>query len=393
MIIIKTLNLSSLRRLTFFLSLIILSILTWACQGQEVKPDEFVEINRFNVEHIDEILTIQGEPGYPIAAMIIQTGSEKLRFVQSGEASSIQTWDIVTQEKLSQTTVGSINSIGATFSQDGTVLASLLNEASSKALSSRAGYGFQVIDAETGETILTQEDNALSLALTFNGNWLLVGGNDGYRLWSVTEQKSILSVVSGGQEHGGVAAVTTNRDNSRAVFDLSGQRIEFYALNLNTKQKPDGTHFLFTPSDKAVAIQFSPDDKWLVRLGGSSLTFFYLVEIDRLLFDSEEVEEIYKMETLQEKWEAMQLLNEEVETYTFSKTRESINTGDLTISPNGDLLAIGTKSGWELWSVESQELLMQHEAEEVYALAFSPDGRWFAWGDAQGVVHIWGIRQ
>jgi WD40 repeat protein len=28
---------------------------------------------------------------------------------------------------------------------------------------------------------------------------------------------------------------------------------------------------------------------------------------------------------------------------------------------------------------------------QVYAVTFSPDGRLFAWGDANGVVHLWGV--
>ncbi|MEK7784038.1 MAG: WD40 repeat domain-containing protein, partial [Chloroflexota bacterium] len=39
------------------------------------------------------------------------------------------------------------------------------------------------------------------------------------------------------------------------------------------------------------------------------------------------------------------------------------------------------------------ELVASGTDVEVYAVAFSPDGRLFAWGDASGVVHVWGVPQ
>jgi WD40 repeat protein len=67
--------------------------------------------------------------------------------------------------------------------------------------------------------------------------------------------------------------------------------------------------------------------------------------------------------------------------------------GALAFSPSGDLLAVGTIEGWRLWSVQRKELLMEHKAEGVYALTFSPDGQLFAWGDAHGTVHVWQITE
>lgn len=63
--------------------------------------------------------------------------------------------------------------------------------------------------------------------------------------------------------------------------------------------------------------------------------------------------------------------------------------GDVTFSPDGKLLAVATAAGWQIWSVKDRQLLLEN-LQATYAVAFSPDGHLFAWGDANGVVHIWG---
>jgi len=62
----------------------------------------------------------------------------------------------------------------------------------------------------------------------------------------------------------------------------------------------------------------------------------------------------------------------------------------LAFSPDGTLLAVGTASGWQLWSVGDKKLLLENE-RATFAVAFSPDARLFAWGDAEGVIHLWGV--
>lgn len=73
-------------------------------------------------------------------------------------------------------------------------------------------------------------------------------------------------------------------------------------------------------------------------------------------------------------------------------TQESDSVG-LIFSPTGDLLAVNTIDGWEIWDIENRQLLLKHSGVPVSAVAFSPDGRLFAWGDTQGVVHIWGVKE
>jgi len=385
LIVIKTVHLSKL--LTYLLLLLIF-VLTASCQNSKTKS--FANISRLNIKQIDEVFTIQGEYQTSISALVIQPGNEHIRFVQSDEVTSVQTWNILSQEKVNQ--IDFDNLIGATLNPNGLQLASYLNNPSKIAITSDPGYGFQVIDTETGEITFSQSANALSLALSNNGEWILVGEAGGYGLWNVVQQKPVLSVVSGGlSEHNGVTAVAFNKDNSRAAFALSGDRTEFYTLDLEINKKPVGTHFLQGPNDNAIAIQFSPDNQWLARLADVSLTFFHISEIERLMFESEEAQELLAIEDIKERWDAMLEIQKSVEEQTFTHTRTSIGSGTLAFNPNGDLLAIGTDNGWEIWDVDNQEMILEHETEGVYALTFSPDGRWFAWGDMNGLIHIWAV--
>jgi WD40 repeat protein len=65
-------------------------------------------------------------------------------------------------------------------------------------------------------------------------------------------------------------------------------------------------------------------------------------------------------------------------------------TASLAFDPSGNLLGVGTANGWQIWDVKDKKLLAQGTGQ-VYAVTFSPDGRLFAWGDANGVVHLWGV--
>jgi WD40 repeat protein len=62
----------------------------------------------------------------------------------------------------------------------------------------------------------------------------------------------------------------------------------------------------------------------------------------------------------------------------------------LVFSPDGSLLSVGTASGWQIWSIENKKLLLENE-HPTFAVAFSPDGRIFAWGDTEGDIHLWGV--
>lgn len=66
-------------------------------------------------------------------------------------------------------------------------------------------------------------------------------------------------------------------------------------------------------------------------------------------------------------------------------------TASLAFDPTGSLLAVGSANGWQIWGVEDKQVLAEMREVEVYAVGFSPDGQLFVWGDADGLVHVWGL--
>jgi RNA polymerase sigma factor (sigma-70 family) len=64
----------------------------------------------------------------------------------------------------------------------------------------------------------------------------------------------------------------------------------------------------------------------------------------------------------------------------------------IAVSPDGNTLAIPNGAKIGLWDLSSGKRIRQLEAEkvtEIYALAFSADGKWLASSDKSGTIHFW----
>jgi WD40 repeat protein len=66
-----------------------------------------------------------------------------------------------------------------------------------------------------------------------------------------------------------------------------------------------------------------------------------------------------------------------------------------SISPDGEILAIGTKQDTiHLWSIPQREriaTLSSNSVSSIYSLDFSPDGAYLAAGSSNGTVHVWHV--
>lgn len=57
----------------------------------------------------------------------------------------------------------------------------------------------------------------------------------------------------------------------------------------------------------------------------------------------------------------------------------------------GDIIAVGTGNGIQIYSVVDKEKITEFEVGEVTAIYISPDNRLLIWGDSYGHVHLWGV--
>jgi len=73
-------------------------------------------------------------------------------------------------------------------------------------------------------------------------------------------------------------------------------------------------------------------------------------------------------------------------------TYEVVSTSAaLAFDRRGQFLFIGADSKLVVLNLSSKSLLAQYEANEISAIAISPDNRLVIWGDMSGTIHIWGV--
>jgi hypothetical protein len=114
---------------------------------------------------------------------------------------------------------------------------------------------------------------------------------------------------------------------------------------------------------KPLALAFSEDRRWLARVRGTELAVW---DLQSAAFEGQ--------------------LAQSVGT-------DVGDTASLDFNPSGRLLAVGTINGWQMWDMIGKQKLIENNDAPVYAVAFSSDGRLFAYGDANGVIHVWGVRK
>lgn len=72
--------------------------------------------------------------------------------------------------------------------------------------------------------------------------------------------------------------------------------------------------------------------------------------------------------------------------------RESIHFDDISVSPDGTLVAGATNEDWiRVFRIPSGEVVttLSGHAEDATAVAFSPDGQWLATGGLDEVIRVW----
>lgn len=378
----------------------LLCLLSSGCQ-QSLKLETGDVITKDNVTKMIEVAKFRAKPDQPIAALVISPDGQNLILSQAGEQGIIQKWALLEQKRLNEIVTNPVSVAGTAFDLNGQLLgltAGKTDLTAGTALSTDLS-GVMVIDTETGLANLEfgygyggvrrPEGDFLSDVVFSPDRRLLIAIDGGIvNFFDIIEEKNLVGTA----QNGNVA--TFNKTGSKVALATANGFISLYRLKLeaNSEIKIDRSYDLDTVAGFPLTLAFSPDDQWLAHLGQNHLTFFNLQEIEMVHEKATTAGAKYDDEADIEEYRKLYLsLIEQLEQSSVLKSIPSSLAGDLAFNPLGDLLAVGTAVGWQMWDVEQQELLIQKDAEGVYALTFSPDGRWFAWGDAQGTVHLWGV--
>lgn len=237
-------------------------------------------------------------------------------------------------------------------------------------------WDYHVWNIQSGRAITTMYDHAgpaYSLALSQGAKWLATAPAG---LLSMHDVNTGISTYQGGFgsytkvnrvealafDAAGEYLATANANSAVAIFHLNATG-ELDFSNGDYLESGTGPNGLDRDQElKPLALAFDQARKQLV-----------------LLRDNEVI--VYDLGT----WR---------QTFRSTVSLTTSPAGSVAFDPTGQLLAIGTQEGWQIWDLAQGRKLIEHTGileHGTYAVAFSADGRAFVWGDLSGYVHIWGV--
>ncbi|UCD52490.1 MAG: hypothetical protein JSW27_07600, partial [Phycisphaerales bacterium] len=224
------------------------------------------------------------------------------------------------------------------------------------AIGSKGGNGeISVLNTASWEPErpLTGHSRAVS-SLTFSatGEWLMSSSDDStIRVWDMG-RRITTRVMKGHQS--GVGSVSLTSDESRAISAGADKRI--LEWDLDARQGPSQEHVLAEPVEQVV---FSADSR-----------SFYTIDANGTVSIRD--------------------------ARTFSKRHPSSpelgKNGSLVLSPDGERLIIGTRTG-RLWVLDAQDLHIvdrrDTHSRRILPVGFSADGRWLVALESGSRVSLW----
>jgi WD40 repeat protein len=345
-------------------------------------------ISSENITNLNEIVQFSDDNAGPVAAITFTPDMQTLLAAHANEG-ALRHWSL--QD----------NSLIRSFDMYPIELGVVSFDATGSKLATAAGWnweahkldddylGSRVWDTNTGELLLRHGENRgpdpssasgisiiIDVVLSPDGKWLLASQTSAYEYIYYFKHFFQREVATGqiGEHLVDFSRQPEEDDFDVIAFDYQG---EFFAASGETGEIDI---FRFNPpnypaqpyetieeprelGERPLALAFDQQRQWLARVRGNELT----------IWDLQSKEYPHQLEVS-------------------TGERAGVNAS-LAFNPNGTLLAVGTFNGWQIWDVQNQELLIEENDKEVYAVAFSPDGRLFVWGDSLGVVHIWGISE
>ena len=327
-------------------------------------------ISNENIDSMEELRLLSGDDSNIIADLIFVSENREVLVVHAFSG-NVNRWRLQDSSVSHQINLGPVSVPATQFSPDGKWIAIAAGdtEPALTAGLSVSMKGSKVFDVLKGEIIWQNVNNRnrwstsyIDVAWNRNNTLLSSITPNGFTLvdtqtWhSVNNYTWMIEDISGESV---VRLCTVAFDASSEWLLLGNTAGTLYAY------EPYGIGIISWRSDVENCLleaESSPSNRYVASIGTQDFVVWDVTKVNR--------------------WFSKDMHIQSKHSYT--------SAADLAFSPDGKLLAVGTKTMWQIWSVEEGELLKEHP-QGSYALAFSPDGRLFAWGDLEGNVHIWGI--
>jgi WD40 repeat protein len=313
----------------------------------------------------------------PVAALAMSADGNSVIAAYS-YTNVIRRW-LLSGETLSKTlSIGPVSITATDFDSEGELL---VTAAGKTPHAEAAGYTSDVYGAylwntETGELLDELYTDTASthkfsgVALSSDGQWLAAVSSQSLVIYNTVSRQVVTNIALGGTElilrdkrvGSNPDVVTFDHVNQIVVWADREGRIEYLKHKSGAFSSMLGGSIdkvMYQEHTNPLAISFDSSRRWLATVRGNQLELWSVggKYIRRVL----------------------------------SSVVDTGVTSDLAFSPSGDLLAVATNNGWEIWDVNGKLKIASGGDLPCYALTFSPSGQFFVWGDRDGAIHVVGI--